>query len=264
MKKLLFFLITFTILLLMTNCRGDERMDQMDIETRIKLNYFINLWKFESHFGWNEGMWFDVNNIRNRELIFVHSEEAVAAHGFPLNKVIAFPSPCTWGALNELNGMNFDFTHLAENGLCIKSLGLSFPFTIEHVVNNWNNMELFIMGALTLDEITTLRSHPNALQYRRETLDNRTLRRLLWPGRLDAINELITGRDFNNVNIERINRVSGTDFNINDLPTTPFTEDDVKNNPWLIQSILIELMTTDEWWSIEPEKILHRQLGQIR
>jgi len=263
MKKFIFLFFSLLIILLITGCRGDGRMNQMDIETRIKLNYFINFWMFDSHFVW-DGMWFDINNIRNRELIFVHSEDAALAYGFPLDKVIGFPSPCTWGALNQLNNMNFNFTHLAENGISLDKLGLAFPFTIEHVVDNWQNMEIFIMRALTPDERTAIRRHSNSLQYKRDTRENRVLRSLLFPGRLDAINELIIGRDTSSVDTERINNSRGTNYTIDDLPLLPFTEDDVRSNPWLIQSMLMQLLNSDEWRSVDPEEILRRQLEQIR
>jgi len=254
----------FIIILTIASCSigGRRQNDQIDLETRIQLNYFVNFWRFESHFGWDEIMWFDVNNIRNRELVFVHSEEAAAVHGFPLDKVIAFPSACTWGALNELNNMELNFILMEENGICLDELGLSFPFTIEDITYNWVNMEVFILGALTPNERTAVRSHPNAHQYRRETLDNRILRDLLFPGRLDAINEIITGRDINNVDIEHINNSHGTSFTATDLPAPPFTEDDVKSNPRLFRSIINQLLVGNELRSIRPEEILRRQLEQ--
>jgi len=259
MKKILFFFFSFSTFLLITSCRGEWQMDR---ETRMQLNYFVNLWSFESHFGWDEISWFDANNIRNRELVFVHSEEAAAAYGFPLDRVIAFPSPCTLGALNELNNMELNRNLMEENGVCLDELGLSFPFTIEDITYNWQNMEVFILGALTPDEITAFRSHPNARQYRSKTLENRALRRLLFPGRLDAINEIVTGRDTSAINIERINLLFDSNFTTDNLPIPPFTEQDVHYNPQAFEQIISQLLFGNERQSIRPGEILRRQLEQ--
>jgi len=83
---------------------------------------------------------------------------------------------------------------------------------------------------------------------------------LLFPGALDAINEIAEGRILTDDDLIQINRTHNTNFTVNDIPSAPFTEDDARNNPLLIDSILIRLLSHEENLSVEPEAILRRQL----
>ena len=228
-------------------------------ETRHQMNYFVIFWRFESHLVWDTTMWLDVNNTRNRQIIFVSSAEAAAEYGLPLDRIIAWPSPYTLGKLNELNDMDFNFDRMLENSVCLDELNISLPITAEDLVSNWENIDILLGNGLTTEERAVLNNHAR-INYQTATFDYQTLRALLFPGRLDAINEMITGRDINSGGIERINHSRGTDFTIDNLPFPPFTEDDVRENPRLIATIIRQFLIGNEWRSLEPEAILRRQL----
>jgi len=263
MKILFVFFILFIIMLSTTSCRGDGRMGRRQENNidLIQLNYFVSFWRFGTHLVWDSTMWFNANNTRNREIIFVYSEEAAAVHGFPLDKIIAWPSPYTLGKLNALNNMEFDIERMQENGVCLDALNISLPITPEDLINNWENINIFLGNGLTVDERSALNIHAR-INYQTKKFDDQALRHLLFPGALEAINEIITGRDMNNVDIERFNRLRGTEFTINDLPVPPFSEEDVRSNPRLIQTIVGGLLNGIETRSIQPEAILRRQAEQ--
>jgi len=263
MKKIIVFIIILTVILSITSCRGDGRMGRRQDNSLdlIQFNYFVTFWGFATHLVWDRWMWSDVNHTRNREIIFVYSEEAGAVHGLPLDRIIAWPSPYTLGKLNALNDMDFNLARMQENGVCLDALNISLPITPEDLVNNWENIDILLGNGLTTEERAALNNYAR-INYQTKEFDDHALRHLLFPGALDAINELITGRDMSNIDMERFNRVFGTEFTINDLPVPPFSEEDARSNPNLIHEIISGLLNGIELRSVQPEAILRRQLEQ--
>ena len=61
----------------------------------------------------------------------------------------------------------------------------------------------------------------------------------------------------------QLNRRHNTNFTNDDVPTAPFTEEDVRDNPDLIALIVFHLLSYEERSNIEPEALLRRQLEQV-
>jgi len=221
---------------------------------------FARDFNFDNHLiRYRLGSWQEiVNDQMITTIIFVHSEDAAIKYGLPLDTMIAWPSIYTLAMLESMNAMEYYLEMLEYYKYFMASLGLSFPITVDNLIYNWDEVSRFYWEILSSDMHTTIRSHASAYEHELET--NRIMRRLLFPGRLDAINELIISRDPSYINLDWINQVNNTNHTVSTMPLPPFTEDEARNNPRLIELIIYEFLTFDEWLSVEPESILRRLL----
>jgi len=231
-----------------------------------RLSSFLNFIEFDNHFGWTTFRLADQvlmlhheTNVRN-EIILVQNAEVAAEFGLPYDKIIAWPSAYSLGILAALNMLEFNYELLERLNTTPEMLGLSFPLSEEDLIKNWQSIIRLVGHGLTNDDMDALRS--NAGRYADETIRTRDIYRLLFPGRLDAINELLIGRYINDVQLEAIRHWLGDDLMIADLPTIPFTEEDVHYNPRLITLIIHHLIDSDNRRTIEPEAFIRRQWEQ--
>ena len=82
------------------------------------------------------------------------------------------------------------------------------------------------------------------------------IRRWLFPSALDGLNELLEGRDINSFDLARFDNAHNRELTVNDLPSWPITEEDVRDDPSLIRNIAMCLLTIEESRSIGPESLL--------
>lgn len=237
-------------------------MEEQRAERLQRLNSFTlaTYLRFHNQFGWGSSWSDELQNAQGRNIIFVCSWEAAVAMGFPLDKIIAWPSAYTLAMLDGLNQIDFTAPNMTGANEFLIAHELTLPLTVNDIVYDWDVFFRFLLYEIGMDVRRPIRD--SAQSYQQQTWDEQSLIRWLFPGRLDAINELATGRELNDADIEWINRTQGANFTASDFPTPPFTEDDVNNNLRLLNSIITRLTTVEERLSIEPEALLRRQMEQ--
>jgi len=261
--KMLFMIGFFIIIIIFMNGCDNQREDdildnQQAQELERKANYAASL-IFNNQFGWNRTTWRSNRNLEGRDIIFVRSEEEANALGISLDTIIAWPSPYSLAKLDALNQVDIDLEWLADfQGKTMEELGLTLPLTIDDIVFNWYNVFYIINDGISLETRRFINNH--ASQYEHEAMVSRTLIRLLFPGNLEAINELLIKRGFDD---DDVLQKSGI-YNIvnTSIPSIPFTEEDVRNDPRLIERIIINLLSIEERRNISPEALLLQQLEQ--
>jgi len=238
------------------------RSDVLLLQMRLLIyNNYVYDMNFDNHLTWNRGAVHSaITGNRITGFIFVQSEEAALELGFPADVIIAWPSIYTMAMLDALNNMESYLNLLEIDGQHVDMGGFAFPITVEDITYNWMAFYLEMFDNLPQSVVQTIRDYASVYEYELE--NDRAMRRLLFPGRLDAINELITGRDPSLVNLERINELHDTNLTTSIMPLPPFTEDDVFSNPRLITSIIDGFLIGNEWRMVEPMEILRHQLEQ--
>ena len=221
---------------------------------------FASFMRLDSQFVWSHFQWQVLNFDTDREIIFVSSEEEAAEFGLPINKAIGWPSMYTLGMLQALNSFDFNLEQLEQHEATFEILELTLPLTIDDIVYNWHSFYHLLFTGLTRADRSELEDYVRNL-YGDELIINNTRHLLLFPGRLDAMNALAEGRNVSSINLRFFHWLDNEDLTADDLPMPPFTEEDVRNNPRLVEVILLELLTPQERHSIAPEALI-RQLHE--
>ncbi|MCL2841826.1 MAG: hypothetical protein FWE05_13790 [Defluviitaleaceae bacterium] len=272
MRKFISMLILCFIAVSMTGCQNqyEEERLRMEAEQRqmeqslVRQRLYASLMRFESHLLWNESTWihFDRHPV-DMEIIFVTSEEAATGFGLPLNIAIGWPSVFALGVMEEINNTEAEWSAiLKEHELSFESFGLSMPLTVEDLVDNWTGLYdlLLFETALELRQAVFRQVGTDSLQARQEA---DIIRILLFPGYLNRLNRLLEGREMGEDDLallnERRERSGRETVMMEDLPTFPITEEDIRNNPWLIRDTSMIMMTEEErQYPIFTPENLHR------
>jgi len=263
MKIIALINIFFAIVLMFNGCnrqRDDEQVNERREVLERQAQYASRM-GFDNIFGWGSSRWIHRNDLDERDIIFVRSMEEALAMEHSWDIIVAWPSPFTIGVMEALNKIEFDYDLLTKYDATFDILELALPLTVDDIINNWQSIQHLVNVGLTPDNNTIIREH--ATSYREETNDAFPLIRLLFNG-LENINKLALEmeRKPSEVNLEWINGRGGTDFTLYDLPRPPFTEEDARNNPRLIEAITIILLTREVWNDISLENVLRRQFEQ--
>lgn len=176
-------------------------------------------------------------------IVFVHSEaEAV---GFPDDVVIAWPSKASFRIYQTMIRSDTD----------LEEFGINLPLKAESLVDDWRKIWTLAESLEFPFRARNREFHSDELSL--EMRKDRSERAWLFPGRLDALNALLKERNLGEVYMVLIARyVPYSELTIDDFPTVPFTEEDVRNDPLLIQRIARESLTDEElkglpghsWW----------------
>jgi len=262
MKRVFLIGVLFAIIIFMSGCNNrmeDDVLDnqhQQDLERKANYAAFM---LFNNQFGWDRTAWRSNRNFEGREIIFVRSEEEANTLEISLDTIVAWPSPYSLAKLDALNQVDIDLEWLASfQGKTMEELGITLPLTIDDIVFNWHNIFYIINEGISLETRRFINNH--AAQYESETRRGQILIRLLFPDRLDAINELLIQRGFDDYNV--LQKSGIIDIINTDMPSIPFTEEDVRNDPSLIVFIINRLLSAEERRNISPEALLQRQLEQ--
>jgi len=251
MRKVMSLLMIYIIAVMLVGCqsqsqREEEERRQMEANIRHQGRYAFTM-SFENHLFWDGMRWSHFYiSLYDREVIFVTSEEAAAELGFPIDVIIGFPSVFSLGFMEGINNAEDELaTRLKENDLSFESFGLSFPLTVEDLVYNWEAVDSFLLDISIADILAPINTQARN-DYRQALNTNRTIRRWLFPGRLDELNRLLEGREISEETLIQVyERIKATNENatMDDVPTFPITEEDVRNNPsaiWNIVSLVLE------------------------
>lgn len=215
----------------------------------VQQGQYASRMRFETPLVWDELDWTNFRNYRGREIIFVHSEEEAVTFGYTLDVIVGWPSVYSLGIMGGINNLE---------DINLEDFGLPAQLTAEDLVYNWE-----LISNLWLEGIGRDRREAIVVRlrgtYGLEEFDNWQLRRWLFPGVLDILNELIEDRDITDVDLERINRNRTNEITVEDLPTWPITEADVHSNPELVFRVASDLLTGFEMQSLIPENIVRAQ-----
>ena len=121
------------------------------------------------------------------EVVLVHSEEE--AVGYPDDVIVAWPSVWSQGMLEEMN------QYVQDDDIRLKSLEdgvLTYPVTIENLVDNWRNVHSWTEGHFQWQSEATSAVRE---RYGREYNQNWYRQWFLMPGRLEVLNEYLEGED---------------------------------------------------------------------
>jgi len=269
-KRSIVFVILFYILIIVgflyiglllerENNRQMERNERR--EEMIRQAEYSVFMGFYNRNGWPPASVLSSVRMYNREVIFVRSMEEALEMEHSWNPIALWPSPFTLGALETLNKIVFDLELLERNDATVETLGLTFPITIDDIVFNWQSIQRLIDVRFTPSNRTFIRRH--AALFNEHIDDDLAFIRLTFAG-LDTINKLALEMERypSRIELEWINQKNGTDFTIQNLPMPPFTEEEVRNNPLLIEDIVITLLTWNVWSDIRFENVLRRQHEQ--
>ena len=223
-----------------------EEFQEMRERGVVYQGQYAHFMRFENHLVWDRTNWSQFERYGDREIIFVHSEEAAADFGLTLDVIVGWPSLYSQGIMEGINN---------TEGLDLEAVGLSSPLTMEDLVYNWEQVNTLINR---IDHIT-LREIEGYARRSRGSSDDWLIRRWLFPEALDELNRLLEGRNISEVDFTRFNESHDRELTIDDLPTWPITEEDVRNDPWLIWEIASNLLTDEEVRRLEPESLLRAQ-----
>ena len=220
--------------------------------------YGGSLMWFENNLGWSIFNFTDtaLAGDDGRNIVFVHSMEEALAVGNPLDVIVAWPSVYSGGMVEGIN----KYATAAD----LEAAGLSYPLTVEDLVDNWEAVShLFQWSwgagvALNSEIRQQIESHAQ-VNFAVQADENRVRSLSLLPGQLDAINELLEDQDLSEVDLVGFNERHEAELTVDDIPTWPITEADVYENPWLNNTIVIELLTSEELQSISIENLLQAE-----
>ena len=227
---------------------NDEVFMEMLRQGTIRQGQFAALMRFESHLVWGRSTWFFFESYCGREIVFVRSEEEAAEFGHALDVIVGWPSIYSLAILEGLNN---------HEEVDVTTVGLTSPLTIDDFVYNWEQVDRlwYEIGSERSGAIADFAEE----NYGQKALDAQNIRRWLFPGRLEALNDFLEERDIGSVDLSEIN-INGTrELTIDDLPSWPITEEDIRNDSMLITLITAQLLTNEEQNSISPENLVRAQ-----
>jgi len=222
---------------------------------------YASLMRFENQLFWDEWRWraFEHYPI-DREVIFVRSEEEAATFGFPLDVIIGWPSIFSLGLMEGINNTENEWlAYMEAHDLSFEYFGLSMPLTPEDLIENWNGVyRLLTDRRLGNMDIMLISQAEN--DYMRQSNADNMIRRWLFPGVLDELNRLLNAQEISEEALAQLHErlhVLNRNITIDDIPTFPITEEDARNNPWIIVDISQHMLTEEEQSRIsrDPENL---------
>jgi len=224
----------------------DDIFWQMWNDGTVDFSHYANKMRFHSHFVKDNGSWVLLPQFIDREIILVRNSDEAALHGLPYDKIIAWPSAYSLGMMDAINQGDFN----------LGDFNLTHPLTIDDLIYNWRDVYFLLRDGMNIRTLNGLYEH--AREYSEGKEEPWIITYLLFPGRLDALNVMLANHDMANIDFEWISRNKRAPVTLEDIPSLPFTEQDVRNDPYLISLIASNLLTREERRSIEPEAIIRR------